>query len=592
MMKSLLLYNNNISPDFVQDFRDYIGETKPFSITNQTLAREDYSFDLVASEFLKSMPNNKYDAIFIPINLSVDNYLEFSGLRIGYHIRLTSEFNNQETPIVFMARESAFEINKLSFLGEILGCPQIYMTDKLEIDDFVRQIEFIQSTSKENVLKAFLDRIHIKPTGNYTTHHTIANEWSILRWFKTILKSEIIDYIPEEIESIESKINSNLYYKYLTCKFPVNNVQGLSVEDLKLKFNGKILYIDDEKDKGWNKLFCTLFYDGIINKVENYESFGSEFKELEKDEIIKLSVNKAKDFDLVILDFRLTEDDFYETDPKKITGYKILEGIKAYNKGIQVVVFSATNKVWNLQALQDAGADGFIVKESPENIIDKYFTVESLKNVTTIADNCLERKYLKQIEILKISIEKSFSSNPLSKYYPNDLRILRGIQYQNLLLTELTAISDILSSKNENRFNHAMLMQFKIIECIIEIFIPEKINGKWIFWDKTEMQYFYVEDSKIYKSNAELCFYDSNIKKKKVMKIPHYEYNSSRNKIDCLIEQKIAIDNKNDIHKKLKNIIDYRNSFIHPKDRLALKILSSSEILKWMELINEIITKI
>lgn len=48
--------------------------------------------------------------------------------------------------------------------------------------------------------------------------------------------------------------------------------------------------------------------------------------------------------------------------------------IKKINPGIQVIIFSATNKVWNLQALQEAGADGFIIKESPENSIDPNFT--------------------------------------------------------------------------------------------------------------------------------------------------------------------------------------------------------------------------
>jgi len=455
MMNSLLLYNNNISPDFVQDFKDSIGETKLFSITNQTLAKEDYSFDSVASEFLKTLLDKKYEVIFIPINLSIDNYLEFSGLRIGYHIRLTNEFNNQETPIVFIARESAFEINKLSFFGAILSCPQIYMTDKLEIDVFKKQIEFIQSTSKANVLKGFLDRIHIKPSGNYTTHHSIANEWSIMRWFKTILKSEIIDYTPDEIESIESKINSNLYYKYLTCKFPINNVNGLTVEDLKLKFNGKILYIDDEKDKGWNELFCALFYDDLINKVEDYESFGSEFKELEKDEIINLSVNKAKDFDLVILDFRLTEDDFYESDPKKINGYKILEGIKAHNKGIQVVIFSATNKVWNLQALQDAGADGFIIKESPENSTDAKFTFESITNLIKTIDKCFSLKIKKELvelhkSILKNILVDDIDENPRYNFF------LKGLLKQASVIEKSIVLID---------FNHPISLDITFLSC-------------------------------------------------------------------------------------------------------------------------------
>jgi CheY-like chemotaxis protein len=455
MMNALLLYNNNISPDFVQDFSESIGETKLFSITNQTLAREDYSFDLIASEFLKTLPDKKYDVIFIPINLSIDNYLEFFGLRIGYHIRLTNDHINQESPIVFIARESSFEINKLSVLGEIFSTPQIYLTDKLKIELLAKQIELIRSTSKKNVLQGFLNRIQIKPSGNYTTHHSIANEWSIMRWFKTILKSEIIDYTPDEIESIESKINSNLYYKYLTCKFPIYNLQGLTVEDLKLKFNGKILYIDDEKDKGWNELFCALFYDNIINKVEDYESFGSEFKELERDEIINLSVNKAKDFDLVILDFRLTEDDFYESDPKKITGYKILEGIKAHNKGIQVVIFSATNKVWNLQALQDAGADGFIIKESPENSTDTKFTFESITNLIKTIDKCFSLKIKKELLELHKSILKNLLADEIDEN-PRYNFFLKGLLKQAAVIEKSIVLID---------FNHPISLDMTFLSC-------------------------------------------------------------------------------------------------------------------------------
>lgn len=454
-MNSLLIFNNNISPDFVQEFQDSVGETKYFSITNQTLAKEDYTFDSVASEFLTTLSDKKYDVIFIPVNLSTDNYLEFSGLRIGYHIRLTNEFNNQDTPIVFIARESAFEINKLSFLGEILSCPQIYMTDKLEIDVFRKQIVFIQSVSKANVLEGFLERIHIKPSGNYTTHHSIANEWSIMRWFKTILKSEIIDYIPDEIESIESKINSNLYYKYLTCKFPIISEQGLTVEDLKLKFNGKVLYIDDEKDKGWNELFCVLLYDGLINKVENFESLGSEFKELEKDKIINLSVNKAKDFDLVILDFRLTDDDFYESNPKKITGYKILEGIKAHNKGIQVVIFSATNKVWNLQALQDAGADGFIIKESPENSTDAKLTFDSITNLIKTIDKCFSLKIKKELVELNKSILKNLLVDEIDEN-PRYNFFLKGLLKQAAVIEKSIVLID---------FNHPISLDMSFLSC-------------------------------------------------------------------------------------------------------------------------------
>jgi CheY-like chemotaxis protein len=201
----------------------------------------------------------------------------------------------------------------------------------------------------------------------------------------------------------------------------------------------------------------------VINKVEDYESLGSEFHELEREEIINLSVNKAKDFDLVILDFRLTEDDFYESDPKKITGYKILEGIKAHNKGIQVVIFSATNKVWNLQALQDAGADGFIVKESPENSLDSHFTVESLKNVTSIIDNCFKYKFLKDIfrsqKSLVIDLVDRKNYKKRTDFLPKEFvdEVLKWLQIAN---------NNLAVNKTEAGITTSFILYFSLIENI------------------------------------------------------------------------------------------------------------------------------
>jgi CheY-like chemotaxis protein len=576
-MNSILLYNNNISPDFVKDFQDSIGETKYFSITNQTLAKEDYSFDSVASEFLTTLSNKKYDVIFIPLNLSTDNYLEFSGLRIGFHIRLTNEFNNQETPIVFIAKESAFEINKLSFLGEILSCPQIYITDKLEIDVFRKQIEFIETTSKENVLKGFLDRIHIKPSGNYTTHHSIANEWSIIRWFKTILNSKIIDYTPEGIQSIESKINSNLYYKYLTCKISINNVNGLAVEDLKLKYNGKILYIDDEKDKGWNELFCTLFYHGLINKVENYECMGSEFHQLEKDEIINLSVNKAKDFDLVILDFRLTEDDFYENDPKKITGFKILEEIKSYNKGIQVVIFSATNKIWNLQALIDAGADGFIIKESPENSVDPDFTKQSIINFINTVDECLRMSFLK-VAFNKLDSIDNHVSNISNSNNESGLLKLIKLKLKNEVHLQIQIIFDCLRNSRLNTVNSDFAENYLNLSFISIYKIVELLND-----------YYTSESGKTLKSdNSLILSYDN---KSKTFRKVTSQYPSTLDKIFTIIDKELTLD----VSKYFSKLIEMnriRVNIVHPKSLKDYHKSTEVENITFINIINELIQRI
>jgi hypothetical protein len=52
-----------------------------------------------------------------------------------------------------------------------------------------------------------------------------------------------------------------------------------------------------------------------------------------------------------------------------------------------------------MQALQKIGADGFIVKEAPENSHDKEFTKKSLENIYTSIDSCLSVKKLKVVNI-------------------------------------------------------------------------------------------------------------------------------------------------------------------------------------------------
>jgi len=128
---------------------------------------------------------------------------------------------------------------------------------------------------------------------------------------------------------------------------------------------------------------------------------------------------------------------------------------------------------------------------------------------------------------------------------------------------------------------------------IIEIFIPEQIKkNKWLFYDNTDVKYFYKDDLKIHNINEKLFFRDKLSNKKVLTNIPSYEYNSARNKIDCIIEQKLNIDNKDNVHQKLNELVNYRNDFIHPKNRTNLKPLTSENILDWMYIIEKIISKI
>ena len=68
-----------------------------------------------------------------------------------------------------------------------------------------------------------------------------------MRWAKA-LKLE-----SKEITKIENSIGSSLFYKYLKTKHPIIEIAKSS--NLKLAKKGKILFVDDELDKGWINIF-------------------------------------------------------------------------------------------------------------------------------------------------------------------------------------------------------------------------------------------------------------------------------------------------------------------------------------------------
>ena len=97
---------------------------------------------------------------------------------------------------------------------------------------------------------------------------------------------------------------------------------------------------------------ANIIYD--VNNINGFDYLGESLKELSQQEIIDKVVNRVKEdsADIVLLDCRLHKKDHDSHNIEDITSVQILKKIKALNAGIQVIIFSATNKVWNLLALQ------------------------------------------------------------------------------------------------------------------------------------------------------------------------------------------------------------------------------------------------
>lgn len=441
-----------------------ITDVKSFELTNI----ENYFPENLGLNYLP-------DLIFVPVIFDPTNSMSYDGVNFAirwyfYAISLDIPVNFK---IILLGIEDKSSFYQNCDYSYFLKCPNVYYSYNsfYNIDLIINQYQEKEFDRNEALRK--IDLIGIKPPTSYKSHHSISNEWSILRWSKALnIKVEL----DNELKKNESNINTSLFYRYLSVKYPVSSINTLSKKTL--KSDATILLIDDEVEKGWKIIFQEICKD------LNFSFLGGDFKKCNNsNEIVDIAFEKAKDVDIVILDLRLHDCDFDERDPKKLTGYKLLKRIKEFNKGIQVIIFSASNKIWNLQELQDIGIDGFILKESPENSVDEKFTEKLIKNIYDVIGICINysflKKYFEKYNFLKQQLEprKSYKkhSNPLPKQFIDEY--LRWLEF---------GILNILKYKSNTGNVMSFSIFFSVLENIsnriIDIDNPEILgNGDYKF---------------------------------------------------------------------------------------------------------------
>lgn len=392
------------------------------------------------------------ELIFIPTILDNRNSMSYDGVDFAIRWYFYFIYLNQKLDfrIVLLGMEEKSSFFQHCNYSNFLKCPNVvYLQNSLEDIKLFLSENTIKKFDRDEALEK-IDLIGIKPPTSYKSHHSISNEWSILRWSKALNLQAEFD---SELKKNEKNIKASLFYKYLNVKYPISSINALSKK--KLKNSGSILLIDDEVEKGWGVIFQE------ICKGKKYTSLGKDFKKInDRDQIVDVAFDIAKDVDVIVLDLRLHDDDFDERDPKKLTGYKLLKRVKEHNKGIQVIIFSASNKIWNLQELQDVGIDGFILKESPENSIDQEFTKQLIENIYQTIDTCLDYSFLKKnfekYNYLKQQLEprkKTSHTDPLPKEFVDEY--LKWLEF---------GISNILQYKS----NEGNVMSFSIFFTVLE----------------------------------------------------------------------------------------------------------------------------
>jgi CheY-like chemotaxis protein len=457
-MNKLLIHSNNTSFSRLEYFQ--IAEQFVFDLDFDT--EIDFYIDKILTGRELGQKILSADVLFIKVALS-KNYLEYLGIRLAYHIRLTKSLGEKrKIPIVLIAEES------IQFLGITCSEPSILLTNGIYFieethKDFIKVINWYNSGNVKEIddWNNFLRKINIKQPLNYLSAHSISNEWSILRWSKIIGVSDL----DPNIQNIRHNIESLLYYKFLQAKFPTKN--GSEDTEYKIDGSGKLLYIDDEWIKGWDGFFRKLFsrspgIEFIVHK--------EDFKDKSQDAVIQSCLNKVYSFgkvgvDIILLDLRLCDHDFeFLSSAEKtheLTGFKLLSAIKEFNPGIQVIIFTASTKVWNLIELEKAGADGFIMKESPEMSIDEDHSKNTIKQLSTTLSEAFTMSFLKEVyckfETIRLTSQKLIS--PEETDFISRLKNNLDVSFELLLSTRSTL----------KYFTYAYLQLFQCIEDFVSL---------------------------------------------------------------------------------------------------------------------------
>ena len=525
------LTNNN--PLVVPFLNSHIEDNWEFYFFENNIS--DSNFHALVSKWFS---NNQYDCIFIPLcfGYSLSDYL---GLRLAMHIRFT-DTPNKYMPLIIYGEAKLEEIQNCDCF-DILKMAGVYYTSAQSrlLIDVSKKAEAVSP----DVFRMELKKIHIQIPSNIGDSHSIANKWGVYRW------SIALDDTDDVIEKISSDIINSLYFRYLTTVYPPSTISIIDKEKLKIDESINIsdinvLYVDDEADDGWYELLCHILDDE--NNIHNVDCLGNELKSKTQEEIINYVLYEIKrtNANVVILDLRLHPKDFSaDTNIKEITGFKLLEKIKEHNRGIQVLMFSATNKIWNLQALQKKEADGFIMKEAPENSATLNFTEESITNFVSLFSTCSKCIYKKKLwsRIQKINNKIDY----LMKF--NYIEV----KYANNLLTLLSMFEDALFDSNQK---HSLDNAFVHLFTTIELTANEWIGSRK---DKNGIRQSY------FKENGDPLYY-FDIDNKSTRPIREL-------KGDLNWNQKIAntLYRVNTYDENIADLVDKRNNFTHPKGKLT-----------------------
>lgn len=524
MARTLILGNNNFANcDII--FRD---------VTVLQVTTSSINSEAEVVDFIKSNIPTDIDRIIINGN-EIDTTL---ALHLALRIRLMIfELKRTSLSAIILVSESSLEtMIDYSVSSLLLMTKGVYLVNQEELAIAIENVIPITPTQ---YVSEFLNLITIKPKEAVEGRHSIANEWGADVLSKVITKGIKSEFTPMHA-------NSSLYFMY--CSVIALNVcdidniindrpRNFFFENLKITNSFNYLLIDDEANKGWADVLKILMPGASATifdkKAKTYEDLP---------QAIRREIETGQ-FQIIFLDLRMNgviEESI--TDPDDFSGMKILKAIKEKNPGIPVIMLTATNKGWNVQALLDAGANGYYMKESPEYHFSLKYSEQNAKSLHDTILDCLDNSYLQDVydQIRNVAL-------------PADLNISSDIIEQLKLAFNL-----ILKAKSDTEIAYSYIALDQILEICVSNYIKQKfVNNcyEYIFMDGSDRCLNYNEDRK----------FDGYLVRKQNEKEP-----PKWKKISAIYYQYFNGDS-DDFASNIKSLIELRNDYIHPKGRISSK---------------------
>jgi CheY-like chemotaxis protein len=323
--------------------------------------------------------------LIIPVRLG-DEDAEYMGLYIGLHIRLTKELEDvRYLPILFVTDDTKEEIlynqinNQKEKSGLLLFTKGSYLLSSFSLDEFI--LKSLLPISEKILLESVVPALSIETSKD--PGHQLANDWGAFRLAKFAG------------HSLRQEKPTSLYFKYKDSFTNNETVPELDNKIGVLNESCKALLIDDNADSGWAEILKYILKNKIVmpGKASSLDVIKAENE--------AMSFNNYDQFDIVFLDLRLSKEEDRRNHINKIeefSGTRVLKKIMSINRGIQVIIFTASNKVWNIEKLLDLGANGYYIKESPEYILSPSFSKENYLELLATIRKTLALKFLRKVD--------------------------------------------------------------------------------------------------------------------------------------------------------------------------------------------------